>query len=275
MQIVDAHLHLWSLTTPGHQWPTETCETLYRDFGLCDLAEAAVNVPLAASVLVQSQPSPSDTDWILDVAASSPLVAAVVGWVDFLAADAPQRIAQLAHHPKLRSLRPMLHWIADTQWINCEELTPALRTMQDHGLRLDALIEPRHLPTLARFARRWPNIQIVIDHGAKPMIAAGEIEPWRSQIAALADCGAYCKLSGLRTEQVPGQSADGLRSYVDHLVACFGNRLMWGSDWPILLLSGSSYGDWFADADRITGLNGSARERLFGGAARSFYGIGD
>ena len=152
MQIIDAHLHIWSLSTPGHRWPTETCEALYRDFGLHDLAEAAANVPLAASVLVQSQPSHFDTDWILDIAASSPLVAAVVGWVDFLAAVAPQRIAQLAHHPKLRSLRPMLHWIADTQWINCEELTPALRTMQDHGLRLDALIEPRHLPTLARFA---------------------------------------------------------------------------------------------------------------------------
>lgn len=275
MQIIDAHLHLWSLSTPGHRWPTKTCGTLYRDFGLHNLAEVTANVPLAAAVLVQSQPSDFDTDWILDVAASSPLVAAVVGWADLLAPDAPQRIAQLARHPKLRGLRPMLHWITDTHWLNREELTPALSAMQDCGLRLDALVEPRHLPMLARFAKRWPGIPIVIDHGAKPRVAAGEIEPWRSELAVLADCGAYCKLSGLRTEQAAGQSADGLHSYVDHLVGCFGRRLMWGSDWPILLLSGSSYGDWFADADRITGFNGSARDCLFGGAAHSFYGIGD
>lgn len=273
MRVVDAHQHFWSLSTPGHQWPTTELELIHRDFGLQDLAEAASNVPLAASVLVQSQPTDTDTDWILNVAAQTPLVAAVVGWVDLHAPNAPERIADLAQESKLRSLRPMLQSIPDTDWLNRADLTPALTAMQDHGLRLDALVQPRHLPILARFMDHWPGIPVVIDHGAKPHIAAGEIEPWRSQIAALADRGAYCKLSGLRTEQAPGSSADALRPYVDHLVACFGDRLMWGSDWPVLLLSGSRYEDWYRDAARLTGLEGPARDQLFRGAAAQFYGL--
>jgi len=48
---------------------------------------------------------------------------------------------------------------------------------------------------------------------------------------------------------------------------------MWGSDWPVLRLSGDDFAQWVADADRLTGLHGPARDRLFRGAAAAFYGM--
>lgn len=273
MSIIDSHLHFWSLATPGHEWPTPDLPGLYRDFGADDLRHAAEGAPLSGVVLVQSQPSDADTDWMLALAAREPLVQAVVGWVDLADEGAPARIADLAGHPKLRSLRPMLQSIDDTEWLLRDTLTPAIEAMLEHGLRLDALVQPRHLPMLARFMMRWPDVPVVIDHAAKPDAARGGLDPWRDDIARLAALGAYCKLSGLRTEQAPDQPADELAPYVAHLVATFGERLMWGSDWPVLTRFGERYTRWFADAERLAGVSGSAHERLFAGCARQFYGL--
>jgi L-fuconolactonase len=271
--IIDAHQHFWSLSTPGHEWPTAAEAPIHRDFGPADLRDAAAGLPLAGSVLVQSQPTDADTDWMLALAGADEGVLAVVGWVDLASPAAPERIARLAAMPKLRGLRPMLQSIADTDWLLGDALRPAIEAMIAHGLRFDALIQPRHLPMLARFADRWPALPIVIDHAAKPHAARSELDPWRSEIAALAERGFWCKLSGLRTEQSRGQSADALAPYVEHLVASFGDRLMWGSDWPVLNLSGDDYRTWHDDALGLSGVAGDHRTRLFQGAAATFYGL--
>ncbi len=271
--MIDSHLHFWSLTTPGHVWPTAGEAAIHRDFAPGDLRAAARDVPLAGVVLVQSQPTDADTDWMLALAANEPLVRAVVGWVDLADPAAPRRIATLAANPLLRSLRPMLQGIEDTDWLLGDALTPAIRAMIEHGLRFDALVQPRHLPMLARFAERWPDLPIVIDHAAKPHAATGTLDPWRADIARLGEAGFYCKLSGLRTEQTPLQSSDELLPYVDHLAGTFGNRLMWGSDWPVLTLAGDGYGRWLADAWRLTRRFALNEERLFSGCASEFYGL--
>ncbi|MEO9130200.1 MAG: amidohydrolase family protein, partial [Sphingomonas sp.] len=141
------------------------------------------------------------------------------------------------------------------------------------GLRFDALVEPRHLPMLARFAERWPDLPIVIDHAAKPFAAERKLDPWRDDIAALGALGLHCKLSGLRTEQAAGQSADELTPYVEHLVATFSRRLMWGSDWPVIRLAGDDWRRWYKDALRLAAQAGADPAQLFSGAATDFYGL--
>ena len=273
MDVIDSHFHLWSLATPGHQWPMADMPMLHRDFSADDWREATGAVSLVGGVLVQSQPTDADTDWMLALAAREPSVLAVCGWADLAAADAPKRIAQLAATPKLKSLRPMLQSIEDTRWLLRDELAPAIGAMIAHGLRLDALIQPRHLPMLAEFVDRWPDLPVVIDHAAKPRAAFQEIDPWCDDIAALAARGVYCKLSGLRTEQGPYQPARALKPYIEHLVIEFDRRLMWGSDWPVLLQSGDHYDRWLDDAIWLTDLADCAQERLFAGCAREFYDL--
>ncbi len=275
MGILDAHQHFWRLDSPWHQWPDADWPLLHRDFLPADLQAGTAGIDLEGTVLVQSQPDDRDTDWMLALAADDPRVLAVVGWVELGSASAPARIAALARHPKLRGLRPMLQAIEDSAWMLRPELTPAIEAMITHDLRFDALVQPRHLAPLARFAARWPELPIVIDHGAKPHAATGALDPWRDDIAALAALpNVHCKLSGLRTEQAQGQSADALRPYVRHLVGQFGERLMWGSDWPVLVHAGDTYADWIADAERLAQpADETARTMLFRGAAARFYRI--
>jgi L-fuconolactonase len=277
MRVIDSHVHFWRIGGPGQTWPDAEWPLIYRDFGPEELlAATATAADVQGVVLVQSQPDDRDTDWILEVARDAAVVLAVVGWVDLASPAAPARIAELAGKPKLRGLRPMLQAIDDTEWILRRELEPALQAMVQHGLRFDALIQPRHLPVLLEFARRWPKLPIVVDHGAKPRIALGEIEPWQAQLAQLSLLpNIYCKLSGLRTEQTVGAPTAELQPYIRQLVASFPGRLMWGSDWPVLLHARDSYSDWLECARQYAGAQDQAQlDSLFSGAVRDFYGLG-
>jgi L-fuconolactonase len=156
VRVIDSHVHFWRIGGPGQTWPDTGWPLLYRDFGPAQLMAAAQAAPveLQGVVLVQSQPDDRDTDWILGIARDTPLVRAVVGWADLSSPAAPARIAQLAGKAKLRGLRPMLQAIENTEWLLERELEPALQAMVQHGLRFDALIQPRHLPAMLEFARR-------------------------------------------------------------------------------------------------------------------------
>lgn len=274
--LIDAHQHFWRVGENGFSWPPPDLAAIHRDFCPADLAAVGAPVGLAGSVLVQSQPDDRDTDWLLALAADEPLVLGVVGWADLASPAAPDRIAALGRNPKLRGLRPMLQSLDDDAWIAAPGLDPAFDAMVAHGLSLDALVLTRHLPHLLTLARRRPELAIVIDHGAKPPIAAGDRDgAWARGIGALAALPqVFCKLSGLLTEAAAGQGSEALSSYVAHLVSAFGpERLMWGSDWPVLNLAGD-YAGWLAQARDLSGLTDPAQlAALFGGTCRRFYRI--
>jgi L-fuconolactonase len=274
---IDAHHHVWRLDRGDYGWLTPDLAAIHRDFGLDDLRPHLAAAGIGGTVLVQAAPTEAETQFMLAVAnASGGLVRGVVGWTDLAAPDAPARIAALAAaEPLLKGLRPMLQDIAETGWILRPEVQPALRAMAAAGLRFDALVKPRHLPVLLELARAHPDLPVVIDHCAKPDIAGGMVEPWASGIARLARETAWCcKLSGLATEAAPGWTADGLRRHAGHALAEFGpDRVMWGSDWPVLDLGGGWDRWWRATEVLLAPLDAASRAAVLGGTARRFYGL--
>lgn len=270
--LIDAHVHFWQPGRHDCTWPPPDLAAIHRDFLPDDWRHAAAATPVAAVVAVQSQPSEADTDWLLELARDDEHIAGVVGWTDLAASDAPARISALALRPKLRGIRPMLQDLPEDDWILREELVPAVEAMVAHGLCFDALVRPRHLPHLLRFAERHPDLPIVIDHAAKPDIEHGTREPWQRDIAALAELsGVFCKLSGLVTEAGDDWHARDLAPSVDHLLASFGpRRLLWGSDWPVLNLA-SDYRQWFDLAGTLARLGDEDRGSVFGGNAERIY----
>jgi len=273
MMLVDAHQHFWQLADRNGAWPPPELAAIYRDFLPGDLAPLLEANGVVRTVLVQSMPNEDDTRFMLGLAERHPFIGGVVGWVDMKAPEAPARIAALAQDPMLKGLRPMLQDLDDDRWIDDAALAPAVDAMLRHGLSFDALVLPRHLPALLAFAGRHPELPIVIDHGAKPLIAQGVMAPWREDIARLAALPQVCcKLSGLVTEAGPDWDVERLRPYVDHLVASFGpQRLIWGSDWPVLNLA-SDYAGWIAASKALlAGLDDADRAAVFGLNARRFY----
>jgi L-fuconolactonase len=280
--VIDAHQHIWQLGEHDCRWPTPDLVTIYRHFGVEDVIPLARFAGVTGSVLVQSQESDADTDYLLAVAEQSDFVKAVVGWVDLASESAPARISHLAGHPKLRGLRPMLQSLPDDDWILRPELEPAIAAMKLHKLSFDALVYTRHLPHLEQFARCHSDLPIVIDHAAKPAVIATDrpADDWRNAIASIARLpNVYCKISGLPTESGKDQGQAELAPYIQYLLKVFGaERLMWGSDWPVIGLAPnkqlSIYKNWLNLVHHaLAGCKVSEIESVFIGTSLRFYRI--
>ena len=271
--IIDSHFHCWQLARADYGWLTPALAPIYRDVRVEDWQAQAQAHGIGAGVLVQAAPTDGETRFLLEQAQAHQGVLGVVGWADLLASDAPRRIAHLARHPKLKGLRPMLHDNADADWILQPALAPALRAMAAHGLVFDALVRPVHLPRILTLARRHPALTIVVDHGAKPDIANGSWQPWADDLARIAaETSAVCKLSGLLTEAGPAPAADAARRWAQHVLASFGaQRVLWGSDWPVLELAGSYAGWWQETQALLAHCDDAQRAAVLGGTARRVY----
>jgi L-fuconolactonase len=274
---IDAHHHFWKVSRGDYGWLTEkSLPTLYRDYLPADLKPLLKTCGIDKTILVQGAQTVAETLFLLGIADTEPSVAGVVGWVDLAARDAPDQVAALARNKKLKSLRPMLQDLPEDDWILRPELRAGLNAIAKNGLRFDVLIFPRHLPHMVKFFAAHHDLPMVIDHGAKPYIARGEIEPWKREMRAIAHDfpNVCCKLSGLATEAASGWTIETLRPYVDALIEMWGpRRLMWGSDWPVLTLAGD-YVAWFRTAQALmASLSEPERDEIFGGTAACFYGI--
>jgi L-fuconolactonase len=266
--VIDAHVHLWRLGQCGCTWPTPDLEPIHRDFTLDELSEIAGAAGVDRVILVQSQEAEADTAWLLSLARDS-LIAGVVGWTDFTHGDAATTIGGLASNPRLRGLRPMIQDREDN-WYDAPQLDPAFAAMTALQLVLDALVRPRHLQSLLRLAQRHPDLGIIVDHGAKPV--PGDLDAWSEQMEMLARLpNVSCKLSGLLTELPRGAPAADVQPIFDRLWNAFGaERLVWGSDWPVLMLAGD-YPAWLRQCRNL--VPSAHHQAVFDTNARRIYGI--
>jgi L-fuconolactonase len=256
--MIDAHQHCWRLGENGCSWPTAAEAAIHRDFLPEDWAALASPLGVTGSVLVQSQESMRDTEWLVGLAEAHGFILGVVGWSD---------LRTIPDSPWIKGLRPMVQgYPAD--WLDNRELDSGLRNMSSRKLVFDALVRPQHLPSLERMARRHPGLRIAIDHAAKPDIAGGDLAAWQlamERLAALPNVA--CKLSGLLTEA----GGEDVAAVAEWLLDAFGaERLIWGSDWPVLEMAGS-YAGWLALARSI--IPEAAHAQVFDGNARRIYGL--
>ncbi|WP_102226760.1 amidohydrolase family protein [Acidimangrovimonas sediminis] len=273
---IDAHQHFWRIARGDYSWMDDSVAPIRRDLLPVDLAPLARAAGIDGTVVVQAAPTLEETRFLLGLAHETPLIRGVVGWID-LAGDVRAQLHRLSD-PYLVGLRPMLQDIGETGWILRPEVLAGLREVAAAGLRLDALITPRHLGTIDRLAAEIPALPIVIDHCAKPVFTGSDPgDDWRTGMTRLATHPQmFCKLSGLANEFGPGWSADTLRPVFDHVLTAFGaDRVMWGSDWPVLELAGD-YARWIATARTLSrDLPPADVQALFGGTAARFYGLDD
>lgn len=270
---IDAHVHLWRLSRGDYGWLTPDLTSICRDFEPADLRAVLQSAKIDRAVLVQAAPTIEETRFLLRLAEATPEIAGVVGWVDFESPDAAQDLAALGRSPWLKSVRPMIQDIADPDWMLKPELHDAFSAVIEQNLCFDALVLPRHLPRLRRLLERYPELRTIIDHGAKPRIAEQQFDDWARDMRSIAESGPVCcKLSGLITEAGHDWTLERLQPYVDHLMACFGpERLIWGSDWPVVRLAGD-YRSWLETAMTcLATLSDRQKAAVFGGNAQRFY----
>jgi L-fuconolactonase len=279
--IVDAHHHLWDPAARAYPWMTGPFAPLAVRRDVEELRGTVAPLGVTATVVVQALADEEETAELLRIARDSGgLVAGVVGWIDLTDSGAGERIAALRAGPGGDRLVGIRHPVQDEDpaWLDRPDVRAGLAAVAQAGLVYDLLLFPRHLPAAVRLARELPELPLVVDHGAKPPIAAGEWEPWSSDLGSLAACEhVHCKLSGLVTEAPwAAWGSAGVERYAARLLDAFGaGRLLYGSDWPVCTLA-ASYGEVLDLARSVlTPLGDAARAAVLGGNARRLYGLSD
>jgi L-fuconolactonase len=228
--IVDAHQHFWDPSTADYPWMTDDVAALRRRFGPEDLEPLLREFGVAGTIVVQARHSLDETRALLEIAAATPFVLGVVGWVD-LTGDVDRQLAEL--DGALVGVRHQVHDEPDAAWLLRDDVQRGLSVIGVAGLVFDLLVRQRELPAAIDTVKRHPEVRFVLDHVAKrPPVA----DTWAEGVAALADLpNVACKLSGLFTEAEPADT-------VASALRWFGpERCMFGSDWPVCLLA-ADYG---------------------------------
>jgi len=280
MNVIDAHHHVWDLSVRDQDWITGPEMTpIRRGFSPDDLRPDARAAGVTATVLVQTVTVAEETPEMLALAATDPLLAAVVGWTDLTSPGIAGELEALAAGPGggyLAGIRHQVQSEPDPDWLRRPDVIRGLRAVAAAGLCYDLVVRPHQLPAATYAAAAVPELTMVLDHAAKPPIATGDLGPWAEAIRAFAARpNTVCKLSGLVTEAAPGAPESAFIPVADVILGAFGPyRVMFGSDWPVCLLA-ADYADVIGLARSLTtGLAEAERTAVFASTAARVYRIG-
>jgi L-fuconolactonase len=273
--VVDAHHHLWDPAHRDYPWMGNELAAIRRRFDARDLKPLLDSSGIDRSVVVQTVSSLEETREFLQAAADNEFIAGVVGWVDLTDRSVAKTLAELRRSVGgsfLVGVRHQVHDEPDPEWLLREDVQRGISAVGEAGLVYDLLVRTRELPAALQTVKRHAEMRFVVDHAAKPRIAASaRDEAWEKALAPLADyANVTCKLSGLVTEaDWKAWTPQQLEPYVNLVLEWFGpERCMFGSDWPVCLLA-APY------AVVVEAMRSIAGEdvNIFGGTATRVYGL--
>jgi L-fuconolactonase len=279
--VIDAHHHFWDPARFAYPW-MEGAEMapLRRPFGPTDLAPLIAANGVDATLVVQCCSFVAETEAFLAIAEETPFIAGVIGWVDLTDPAVDATLDGMASRAKLVGIRHQVHDEADPHWLLRQDVQRGLAAVFRHDLTYDLLVRTRELPAAIEVARTFRQGRFILDHAAKPTIATGITEGWRTGIEQLAQRpNVWCKLSGLVTEaDWRGWTVGQLLPAVRHTWNTFGeDRLIFGSDWPVCLLAADYAEVKRAAARCLEALGAATSSKIWGANAIAAYhlNIGD
>lgn len=273
-QRIDSHHHLWRYTPEDYGWIGDDMASLRRDFLLENLQQEMAAANVDGTVAVQARQTLEETRWLLELAEKSHSpIRGVVGWLPIAAADFSQRLEQFTPYEHLCGLRHIVQ-AEQPGFLDDARFNAGIAQLRGTRLTYDILIYARQLGEAIRFVDRHPGQSFVLDHIAKPDIRNGDLDAWVSGFRELARRPhVTCKLSGMVTESDwTHWSPSELAPYFEIALEAFGpERLMIGTDWPVLTV-GCTYKQWWSTVEQwIAPLTQQERNMILGETAARVY----
>ena len=273
--VIDSHVHFWKYDKVRDAWITKDMQILREDYLPGTLSTTLKRNGVDGCIAVQADQSELETLFLYELAKTYPIIKGVVGWVDLLGDDVQNRLNYFTQYPVVKGFRHIVQseaegFLLQPKFINHVAL------LQAHGYTYDILVMPHQLKETLQFVEKLPEQKFVIDHLAKPYIRKKEMNDWKRDINAIAqNPHVFCKLSGLFTEaQWKEWHAGDFYPYLDVVFEAFGtDRLMFGSDWPVMLLSGI-YVQWKSLLEKyMENFEEETIAKVMGGNAVQFYNL--
>jgi len=278
MKLIDTHLHLIARDLFGYGWTKGIAALAEGDF-LIGEAQSLAGDRVRAWVFMEAAVDDAfveeEARWVRGLMAAEPRLAGQIascrpetdeGFADWIAK---------ADELGIVGYRRVLH-VVDDAVSQGETFRANVRRIGQAGRVFDICVLARQLPIARDLALACPDVSFVLDHCGVPDIAGGGLDPWRADMARLAELpNVVCKLSGIMAYCAPGQATEAaLRPFVDHVLEVFGpSRMLWGSDWPVVNLASGLPG-WLQVTEAILGgLSADEAAAIAAGTAGRVYGL--
>ncbi len=275
MPRIDTHVHFWKYDKGRDAWITDDMKILQQDYLPQTIAGTLSRNEIDGCVAVQADQSEFETHYLVELAKTHPIIKGVVGWVDLQKDNIAERLEYFSQYPIIKGYRHVVQAEPD-DFLLRKNFQRGVRALQHYNYTYDILVYHNQLKPALEFVAEFPEQKLVIDHCGKPDIAHHKIDKWESYMREIArHPNVYCKLSGLFTEaRWKEWSPAEFYPYLDVVFEAFGtDRLMFGSDWPVVLLSGI-YVQWKSLLEKyMEHMEEEDREKIFGLNAIRFYGL--
>jgi L-fuconolactonase len=279
--IIDTHVHLWDSTYLHRPW-LEDEPLLNRSYGMKEYLEQTAGLPIEAIVYVETDVVPEEriqeVQWVSDQAGKNPLIQGIVAAAPIGVEDRtvlPSFLGRLvAIDPRVKGVRRLIQGETMPGFCVQPNFVHDIQLLSAYDLAFDLCIRHRQFSDVIELVRLCPGTRFVLDHIGKPDIRQHLLDPWREHIQELATFpNVDCKISGLVTEADHEHwTVEDLTPYVMHVLTAFGeDRVMFGGDWPVMLLA-SSYLRWAEKVDMLTShMSSTALRKFWSGNARRIY----
>lgn len=240
MRIIDTHLHLIYLDKFSYPW-LSSVPPLNRQWDaplyFAEAEKLGIEAALHMEVDVPVQEIEDETRFVLGV---DPRVVGAISNARPEELDFPKHLERMAADTRIKGIRRLLQSDPD-DLSDGRVFRDNLRRLGPLGLTFDICVQSRQLGIARDLVAACPEVQFVLDHCGNPLISSGDISQWRTDLAALAELPNVAgKISGIVNHARPGYTAEDLRPVVEHMIQSFGwNRVVWGSDRPVLTLNGT------------------------------------
>lgn len=276
--LVDSHVHFWDPTHLRYPWIAPH-KVLNRVYSPADYFAAAQPHRVEKLVFVEAACLPGqalgEVAWVEALAAKDPRIAAIVATAPLEQGQGvAATLAWLAERPLVRGVRRLLQAEPDAAFGLQPGYVAGARLLGEHGLVCELGVRRDQLASAKALAAQCPETRFALNHIGGPDLRGGALDPWRGDLAALAEEGnVWCKLSGVATAAHHDTwTVDDLRPAVDHVIASFGpTRVMFGSDWPVMRLA-TEFPRWVeAMVELISPHGEAAAAAILRDTATAFY----
>ena len=238
---------------------------------------------------VQTNFTPADpvgeTAWLEEVAAlpdSRGFPHGIVAFADFSSPVVQSVLEGHAGYPRMRGIRQVLNRHADPKlnrapkdYLADDRWQANLGLLRRYGWSFDVQVYWQQMPVVAALARRYPDVQFILDHAGMPVErdVAG-IEGWRRGMKQLSGCpNIAVKLCGYGMIDIRWTTGS-IRPFVLQPIEWFGpQRCMFASNFPVERLMASYDRLWNAYSEITSDFSKDERQQLFRSTAETIYRI--
>ncbi|HEX7847410.1 MAG TPA: amidohydrolase family protein [Chitinophagaceae bacterium] len=272
---IDSHTHFWIYDKVRDAWITDDMQVLAQNFFPENLSPLLSGNGIDGVIAVQADQSETETNFLVQLAQSNSLVKGVIGWIDLQGESIAERLRHFSQYKIIKGWRHIAQAEAN-DFLLSPKFQQGIQALGQYDWVYEILIYHYQLEAAIKLVEKFPEQRFVLDHCAKPNIREKELDTWRDNTRELArHPNVSCKISGLITEAVwkDWQPTD-LYPYLDVVFEAFGaDRLLFGSDWPVMLLAGNYTGWKQVLQQYMHQLSKEEQEKVFGGNAVEIYNL--